>query len=102
ELWTKGATRQESCPPGKTAERSVSAVMERLRGNLGGRVSEALARSLRLKIAGVVRGDNWSEGRLKGRWPILKRGLPNHPRDWAWTSWARYFGGEKPLLGMDV
>jgi len=32
----------------------------------------------------------------------VKRGLVNHPRDWAWSSWAYYFGGEKPLLPMDV
>ena len=32
----------------------------------------------------------------------VKRGLVNHPRDWAWRSWAYYFGGEKPLLPMDV
>jgi hypothetical protein len=32
----------------------------------------------------------------------VKRGLVNHPRDWAWSSCAYYFGGEKPLLPMDV
>jgi REP element-mobilizing transposase RayT len=32
----------------------------------------------------------------------VKRGLVNHPRDWAWSSWAYYFSGEKPLLPMDV
>jgi putative transposase len=32
----------------------------------------------------------------------VKRGLVNHPRDWAWSSWAYYFGGEKPLLPVDV
>ena len=32
----------------------------------------------------------------------VKRGLVKHPRDWAWSSWAYYFGGEKPLLAMDV
>jgi len=32
----------------------------------------------------------------------VKRGLVNHPRNWARSSWAYYFGGEKPLLSMDV
>ena len=32
----------------------------------------------------------------------VKRGLVNHARDWAWSSWAYYSGGEKPLLPMDV
>ena len=32
----------------------------------------------------------------------VKRGLVNHPKDWAWSSCAYYFGGEKPLLPMDV
>lgn len=32
----------------------------------------------------------------------VKRGLVNHPRDWPWSSWAYYFGGEKPLLPMDA
>jgi len=32
----------------------------------------------------------------------VKRGLVEHPRDWAWSSWAHYFVGEKPLLAMDV
>jgi hypothetical protein len=32
----------------------------------------------------------------------VKRGLVNRPRDWARSSWAYYFGGEKPLLPMDV
>jgi hypothetical protein len=61
------------------------------------------ARTSKSKIAGGVRGDNWSEGRLRGRWlhPV-KRGLVNRPRDWARSSWAYYFGGEKPLLPMDV
>ena len=32
----------------------------------------------------------------------VKRGLVNHPRNWAWSSRAYYFGGETPLLPMDV
>jgi putative transposase len=32
----------------------------------------------------------------------VKRGLVKHPRDWTWSSWANYFGGEKPLLPIDV
>jgi hypothetical protein len=30
------------------------------------------------------------------------RGLVKHPRDWRWSSWGFYYGGEKGLLGMDV
>lgn len=32
----------------------------------------------------------------------VKRGLVEHPKDWAWSSWTNYFGKEKPLIGMDV
>jgi putative transposase len=33
--------------------------------------------------------------------PVV-RGLVKHPRDWRWSSWGFYYGGEKGLLGMDV
>jgi hypothetical protein len=36
-------------------------------------VGEALARTSRSKIAGGVRGDNWSEGRLRCRWTVSSR-----------------------------
>jgi putative transposase len=32
----------------------------------------------------------------------VKRGLVKHARDWVWSSWAYYFGGEKLLISMDV
>jgi putative transposase len=32
----------------------------------------------------------------------VKRGLVNHPRDWAWSSWGFYFGAQEPLIAMDV
>src|ERR1700676_1207916 len=40
-----------------------------------GRASErAIARTSRSKIAGGVRGDNWSEGRLRCSWPEISTG----------------------------
>jgi putative transposase len=33
--------------------------------------------------------------------PVI-RGLVKHPKDWRWSSWAFYYGGEKGLLGMDA
>jgi len=33
--------------------------------------------------------------------PVV-RGLVKHPRDWRWSSWGFYCGGEKGLLSMDV
>jgi len=33
--------------------------------------------------------------------PVI-RGLVKHPRDWRWSSWGFYYGGEKGLLAMDV
>ena len=36
-------------------------------------MGEALARTSRSKIAAGVRGDNWSEGRLRCRWTFSSR-----------------------------
>jgi len=33
--------------------------------------------------------------------PVIRR-LVKHPKDWAWSSWRFYYGGELPLLTMDV
>jgi hypothetical protein len=33
--------------------------------------------------------------------PVI-RGLVKHPRDWAWSSWAFYFGGAAGLVAIDV
>jgi putative transposase len=33
--------------------------------------------------------------------PVI-RGLVKHPKDWQWSSWGFYYGGEKGLLAMDV
>jgi putative transposase len=49
----------------------------------------------------------WSMGKTREKLNYMhanpvKRGLVKHPRDWAWSSWAYYFGGAKPLLAMDV
>jgi len=30
------------------------------------------------------------------------RGLVEQPKDWRWSSWGFYYGGEKGLLAMDV
>src|ERR1700730_16290585 len=50
------------------------------RERLEGRASEAWCELSWLKISGGVRGDNWSEGRVKGRWSISKDGeLPVCP-----------------------
>jgi REP element-mobilizing transposase RayT len=32
----------------------------------------------------------------------VKRGLVNHPKDWAWSSRMHYFGRGHPLLRMDA
>jgi hypothetical protein len=32
--------------------------------------------------------------------PVI-RGIVNHPRDWAWSSWG-FYDGEKVGLAMDV
>jgi len=47
---------------------SVRGRTEQLRRKVGGQLGEALARTSRSKIAAGVRGDNWSEGRLRCRW----------------------------------
>jgi len=33
--------------------------------------------------------------------PVI-RGLVEHPKDWPWSSWSFYFGGETTLIQMDV
>jgi putative transposase len=33
--------------------------------------------------------------------PVI-RGLVKHPRDWRWSSWGFYWGGEAGLVTMDV
>ena len=33
--------------------------------------------------------------------PVI-RGLVKHPKDWPWSSWSFYFGGEQTLVQMDV
>jgi len=32
----------------------------------------------------------------------VKRGLVLHPKDWPWSSWAFYWGGEEGLVRIDV
>jgi len=32
----------------------------------------------------------------------LIRELVTHPKDWPWSSWSFYFGGEPSLVQMDV
>jgi putative transposase len=32
----------------------------------------------------------------------VKRGLVNHPKDWPWSSWGFYRGGEAGLVSIDV
>jgi len=44
---------------------------ERERRHLERGLGEALARTSASTIAGGVRADNWSEGRLKFRWPAI-------------------------------
>ncbi|HUL33752.1 MAG TPA: hypothetical protein VL128_07705 [Candidatus Eisenbacteria bacterium] len=49
----------------------------------------------------------YSEGKKKEKLNYMhanpvKRGLVEHPGDWAWSSWTFYFGKEKPLLHMDL
>ena len=64
----------------KDGWRAVRVETEWWRGKLEGRESKALVRASGSKIAGGVRGDNWSEGRLRCSWPGFrlhwKRGGP--------------------------
>ncbi len=48
----------------------------------------------------------YSEGKKKEKLNYIhanpvKRGLVNHPKDWPWSSWGFYYGGEV-LLDMDT
>jgi len=49
----------------------------------------------------------FSEGKKKEKLnymhanPVI-RGLVKHPKDWAWSSWSFYFGGEPILVQLDV
>jgi putative transposase len=48
----------------------------------------------------------YSEGKIKEKLnymhanPVV-RGLVEHPKDWAWSSWSFYFGEGKTLIRMD-
>jgi putative transposase len=49
----------------------------------------------------------YSEGKIKEKLNYMhanpvKRGLVDHPRDWAWSSWNFYFGKGEPLIRMDA
>jgi len=33
--------------------------------------------------------------------PVV-RGLVEHPKDWAWSSWGSYYGGKHVLVSIDV
>src|ERR1700720_1810432 len=65
----------------KSGRRAVRVETEWWRGKLGGRLGEALVRTSRETIAGGVRGDNWSEGRLRctGRGRAIHTKLVNVP-----------------------
>jgi len=49
----------------------------------------------------------YSKGKMKEKLnymhanPVI-RGLVKHPKDWPWSSWSFYFGGEPALVQMDV
>jgi putative transposase len=49
----------------------------------------------------------YSEGKKKQKLnymhanPVI-RGLVKHPRDWRWSSWGAYWGGEAGLVAIDV
>ena len=49
----------------------------------------------------------YSEGKIKEKLNYMhanpvKRGLVDHPSDWAWSSWNFYFGEGEPLIRMDA
>jgi hypothetical protein len=49
----------------------------------------------------------WSEKKLREKLQYMhanpvQRKLVQHPRDWPWSSWGFYCGGEAGLIGIDV